>query len=135
MVGRKLRMEQNVHQPRSALDAHRRDAGDGFRIQHAAADDAEAAFLLGDEQRAVRQKREAPRIHQAARHRYDANPHHFGGVVFDGLGGNRLRLESSRRDWRAILERHGLLGGAAQRERQASAGDAQPDDRFAPAVP
>ena len=117
VVGRKLRMEQNVHQPRSSLDAHRRDAGDGFRIQHAVADDAESAFLLRDEQGSVRQEREAPRIHQAARHRYDADPHHFGGVVLD-----RARRESvAARIQPARLARRSRTAPSAGRCRAARA--------------
>jgi len=45
-------------------------------------------------------------FHQTARDRYDADPHHFGGVVFNSLGGNRLWLESGWRDGRTVLERH-----------------------------
>ena len=46
----------------SVLDT--RHAGNGRRVEHAVADDAEAALPLGDQQAPVGEKDEAPRVRQ-----------------------------------------------------------------------
>ena len=99
--------------------------GNGLRIEHAIANDPQAPFLLRDQHRAVRKEGQAPRIHQAASDRDDADPHDFGGVVFDGLGWNRLRLESSRSDWDAAVEGNCLLGRAGRLDGEERDGRAE----------
>ena len=63
------------------------DARDRGRVEHAVADPPQRAQALGDQDAAVREEGEAPRIGQPVRdHRY-ADPLALGGVVDDGFLG------------------------------------------------
>ena len=89
-------MQNDVEQPAQAHGVNRRQPGDRLRIEHAVADDAQPSGSLRDQDVAVRQEREAPRILEAFR--YDRD--------FDLVA---LGVERPR----AVAERHGLEERAA----------------------
>ena len=135
-VGGKLRMEQHVQQPRSALDAHGGDAGNGLWIEHAVADDPEAPFFLRDEQ-AFRPAETPGSTDSPGR----ARPARRGSASL-----RRCRIQSPRRESAAARIQPARLAHRSRTEpsvercrcsasRETCAGNAQPDDRCAPAAP
>ena len=109
-IGRELRVQQYLHQPRPALNAHRGHTGNGLRIEHAIPNDSQPAFLLSNEHAGVRKESEAPRIHQLPRDGNDADAHDFRCVEFERLGWYRQWLKSSRSHRDAAIEGNCLLG-------------------------
>ena len=123
LVAGELRMQHDVHQPGAPLWPDRRRSTYGLRVQHAVANDAKPPFPLSDQKASVGQKRQAPRIHQAASNRHHADPHDLGGVVLDRLGRDRLGLESCRCDRLVPFEGNGLLSHAGRGRGQCAGGD------------
>ena len=88
----------------------------GVGIEDAVSDDPQLAAAFGDQQAAVRQKRQAPRVGQALRDDDHADVLSFGGVVHDGLVRERRDDDALRRDRRVVSERNGLLRHTARAE-------------------
>ena len=99
---------------RPSTAPHRRHAGDRLRIEHAVADDPQAALALGDEHVAVGQERQAPGMGQTGRDDADAD------LVERGFE----RLRQRRQGWRRP-------GGS----RAAAAASQRPGRRAAPRCP
>ena len=101
-VLRELRMQRHVQHAAEAGGEHRRQRADRRRIEDAVPDCPQAARALGDEDGAVRQKRDAPRMIEAFRqHRHvEAGRAH---AEIPGAGAERIhrrRSSSALRDRR-----------------------------------
>ena len=84
-VGRKLRMQRDVHEPSQSLGAHLRHALDGLCLELAGADHAQRSGPLRDEDGVVRDERETPRPREPARDDRDLDVLAFGRLVAHGL--------------------------------------------------
>ena len=99
-VLRKIRMRQDVEQAAEQRDAHFGHAGDRLGIERAVAKNAQAPRPLRDQQVAVRQPREAPRIREPVGNLHDTNLE-IGGLV-------DLRKRRQRRRRARVLRLRGL---------------------------
>ena len=112
----KMRVQDDVEQPREKSAPNRRHTGHGFRLEHAMPDDAQMPCPFGDEHGTAGQEREAPGMRQPSRDDDDPNVLPLGGVKGDGMIGQRRNLEPLGRDGDAVPERDVLLGGQRQRK-------------------
>ena len=76
-------MERDIHETAVAVGSHARHAGDGRRIEHSVADDAQPARPFGDQHATVREERETPRVREALGDDADADLLLLGGIEFE----------------------------------------------------
>ena len=98
LVLRELWMDGDLEQAALTHGEHLRCPGHRHRVERAAADDAQLAGFLRDEDVAVRQEREAPRRRQALEHRHDANGRtcRLDDLSCIGEGKGRWALKATR---------------------------------------
>ena len=118
-VGREVRMQRDVHEPRQPLGAHLGHAGDGLCVELAGADHAQRSGALRDEDGVVRDERETPRPREPARDDRDLDVLAFGRLVAHGRRRQRRLAEPLRRHGNVVAERHLLL------RRERCSGDEQ----------
>ena len=92
----------------------------GLRVEHTSANHAHRSGTLGDEDRVVRDEREAPRTREPASDDGDLDVLTFGCLVAHGLRGQRALADALRRHGNVVAKRNLLLRG-----RRCSGGERQ----------